>query len=129
MDISNDDFLKPLLYRDIIGPENTPMGAAMGCRYGMGMYPTNLLGGISMPQGLQEDAFVNLQQREKKDFDFFKKTLMVIGVIIALSFMKFKGLKNSNPVKKITNLVNRIKTEGAAVKKRNRFLNLFAHKK
>ena len=92
MDFSNDDFLKPLLYRDIMAPENTPMGAAMGGMYG-GMYPTNLLGGVTMPQGINQDTFQNFQKRQQKDLSFLKKAMLVLGGLVVLDLMKFKGLK------------------------------------
>ena len=90
----NDEYIKPLIYRDIIGPENTPMGMMMGGMYPGGMYPTNLLGGITMPHGPEEDTYHSYQQRKKKDWNFFTKAILVLGGLVALDLMKFKGLKN-----------------------------------
>ena len=92
----NDDFLKPVMYRDIMSAANTPMGASLGGIYGglPGMYPTNLLGGMTMPQGLKEDIFQSYQKRQQKDLNFIKKTLLVLGGLVVLDLMKFRGLKN-----------------------------------
>ncbi len=94
MMFGNDEYIKPLIYRDIIGPENTPMGMMMGGMYPGGMYPTNLLGGITMPHGPAEDTYHSYQQRKKKDWNFFTKAILVLGGLVALDLMKFKGLKN-----------------------------------
>jgi len=96
----NDNFIKPLLYRDIMGPENTPMGAAYGCgMYGAGymgggMYPTNLLGGMTMAPGLRQDTFQSYKLRQKKDNNFMKNTLLVLTGMVAMGLMRFKGVKN-----------------------------------
>ncbi len=99
MDFSNDEFLKPLLYRDIMGPANTPMGGmyGLGGMYGMYPYSTNLLGGVTMQPGAHEDVFESYQKRKKKDYGFLTKVLAVIGgfaVLDLIGFKSFKGLKN-----------------------------------
>lgn len=99
MDFGNENLMKPLMYRDIMGPENTPMGAAYGCgMYGAGMYggmyPTNMLGGVTMPQGLRQDTFQSYQQRQKKDNNFMKNTFLFLGGMVAMGLMRFKGAKN-----------------------------------
>ncbi len=95
MDFSNDEFIKPLLYRDIMGPANTPMGGmyGLGGMYGMYPYSTNLLGGITMQPGVHEDIFESYQKRKKKDYGFLTKVLAVIGGLAALDLIAFKGFK------------------------------------
>jgi len=127
MGYSSDDLSASLLYRDIAGAANTPMGAAMGGMYnqfglngltgnigtldaltsgigsvdglstGGGMYGgignTNLLGGVTMHQGPLEDEYQSYLKRQQKDMNFLKKTMLLLGGLIILDFMGFKGLK------------------------------------
>ncbi len=111
MSIGNDEFLKPLMYRDLIGPENSPMGMM----YGLGnpFYNTNYLGGVTMPAGLSHDTFSSFTKPKQKDFGFLKKLLLTMGGVTAFCALRgrgsklvkwFKGSAGKNKPKWISNL-------------------------
>lgn len=138
--IDNDyECMKPLMYRDILSPENTPMGAPLGGIYGGGMYGgglynTNLLGGITMQPGLTGDKFQSYQQRQNKDFSFFKKSMLLLGGLGVIGLLRFRTIPKlfgkSSKIGKFFNKLFGGKSKAIPTppppKKGNWFTNLFS---
>ncbi len=117
MSIGNDEFLKPLMYRDLIGPETSPMGMM----YGLGnpFHNTNLLGGVTMPAGLSHDTFSSFAKPKQKDLSFFKRLLMTMGGVTVFCALRGRGSK----------LFKWFKGKGSSGKaKQNWIKNLFKRK-
>lgn len=78
-----DDFQMPIMYQDLRQP-------SMGLMPQFGMY-TNLLGGVKMQGGLEQDKFV-LQKRRKKDMNTIKAVGLVIVALGSALVLKNKGV-------------------------------------
>lgn len=90
--MASETFLTPLIDRDLIGPNNTPMGAALNSmtapanpyRY------TNLLGGVTMSQPLAYDAYGVARNMKARNLNLLTKTLGIAGAGIATLFVGSK---------------------------------------
>lgn len=99
--MAQETFLTPLINRDLISPQNTPIGAALSSaaltapanpyRY------TNLLGGVTMTQPLSYDVYGAVKRSQQKNLKNFAQVAAGIGGGIATLFVgsKFRKLFKS----------------------------------
>lgn len=90
MGIGGDDFYNPIMYQDLATASMQPMPVMPGSFYNGGA--TNLLGGVTMSGQLDNDRFQKMQDKEKKDFELFKKVGLGILAIGAFALINFKGI-------------------------------------
>ena len=88
-----NDYCKPVMYQDIASACMQPMPM-------VGMYPaagyggnTNMLGGVKMNKQLDADRYQKMQEKEQKDWNFFKKAGLVVLGLAAIGFIKFAPIK------------------------------------
>lgn len=79
----SDDFQIPIMYQDLRNP-------SVGIAPHFGMY-TNLLGGVRMQGGLEQDKFV-MQNRRKKDYNAMKAVGLAIVALGSALVLKNKGV-------------------------------------
>ena len=79
----SDDFQIPIMYQDLRNP-------SVRIAPPFGMY-TNLLGGVRMQGGLEQDKFV-LQNRRKKDYNAMKAVGLAIVALGSALVLKNKGV-------------------------------------
>lgn len=90
MGINGDDFLTPVIYQDLASASMQPMPMlgmlGGGCN-------TNLLGGVKMPEQLDNDRYQKMQDKEKKDMNLLKKVGLAVLVLGGIGFLKFAPIK------------------------------------
>ena len=102
----DETLLTSPMYRDIIGPSNSTMGAALGLGMPNPYYNTNFLGGVRMAGPLSSDVYSSVAREKQRNIKDLKHFLIGIGGLIGTIFVTrklgklwkgFKGLFKSTP--------------------------------
>lgn len=86
--MADETFLTPTINRDLIGPNNSPMGRALG-NLVMPANPyryTNLLGGVTMAPALNADVYGAVRRGQQRNLRNFAQVAAGIGGGIAALF-------------------------------------------
>ncbi len=99
MNSIGDDFLIPSMYRDLGSMSVDYMASPFGMPYG-GYY--SALGGVRLRPQADEDKFISMETKDRHDRNNAKKVLMILGGLIALTFVGplYKSVKNAGGISK-----------------------------
>lgn len=88
MGMYGDDFITPITNQDLASVSMQPM-PLVGFGMPLGMYNTNLLGGVKMHTSPDKDIYRNMQEKEAKDMSLLKKVGIAILVMGGIAMIKF----------------------------------------
>ena len=92
MGLYGDDFITPITNQDLASTSMQPM-PLIGFGMPLGMYNTNLLGGVKMHTQPDKDLYRNMQEKESKDMSLLKKVGLAILLMGGFAMIKFKPIK------------------------------------
>ena len=92
MGLYGDDFITPITNQDLASTSTQPM-PLIGFGMPLGMYNTNLLGGVKMHTQPDKDLYRNMQEKESKDMSLLKKVGLAILLMGGFAMIKFKPIK------------------------------------